>query len=83
MYLVIKEIQGNKKEQIPIRLYRNVEEAYKFAETYLQESSGEKWHKDFIPKNIYKRNLLNQRWCRTLKNGNTEILKVRYMKIYD
>ena len=83
MYLVIKEINGVRNaKQIPLRLYENVEQAYNFAENYLQESSGEKWHKEFIPKNVYKSSLLKQRWCRTLKNGDTEILKVRYMKVY-
>ena len=83
MYLVIKEIRSNKKEkQIPLRIYEDKLDAYNYIEQYMKESSGEKWHKELISKNVYKHYLIKQQWFRELKNGDIECLKIKYMKLY-
>ena len=66
-----------------MRLYTNCQEAYNFIEQYMKECTGKKWTARLIvPNNIYKQFILKQRWLRELKNGDTECLKVKYMKIY-
>lgn len=84
MYLVIKEIRGEKQyQQIALKLYTNSIDAYNYIEQYMKESSGEKWHKELItPRHIYKRYILKQKWFRELKNGDTMALKVKYLKAY-
>lgn len=83
MYLVIKEIRGQKEKQIPLRLYQDCLNAYNYVEQYMKDSSGNKWNKELIePRHICKRFIIKQRWLRELKNGDIECLKVRYMKIY-
>lgn len=84
MYLVIREITGkNKKIQKPIRLYENAHSAYEYVEQYMKESSGKIWHKIiFTPLDITTNFIKKQQWYRTLKNGDTEHLKIQYMKTY-
>jgi len=49
----------------------------------MKECTGKKWNRTLIePRHIYKRYILSQRWLRKLKNGDTECLKVKYMKVY-
>lgn len=85
MYLVVKEIKGEKQhQQIALKLYTKAIDAHNYIEQYMQDSSGKKWHKEiFNPLPITNKYIIRQRWIRELKNGDIECLKVKYMKAYD
>lgn len=84
MYLVIREIkEKNKNTKIPLRLYEDAKKAYNFVNNYMKESTGEHWTKIwFEPSLLDNKFIQKQLWWRKLKNGSTEYLNIRYMKIY-
>lgn len=76
MYLVVKQIKGNGVDkQIPLRVYQNFEKALSFIFNYMAESSGDKWSSGHSNKK-------DRIYCRELKNGKWENLRIRYMKMY-
>lgn len=84
MYLVIREVTGkSKRTRMPIRLYEDAKEAYNFVDNYMKDSSGEHWTKIwFEPSVLNNKFVQKQLWWRKLKNGSTEYLSIRNMKVY-
>lgn len=75
MYLVIRKIADN---QIPLRIYEKLDDAYEYQERYIQDSS-----KDW---NYYRtashKEKLRKRYYRYLKDGRREEIIIKYMKLY-
>lgn len=76
MYLVVKQIKGKEiDKQIPLRIYQSYKKAIDFIQNYMSESSGDEWTSGHS-------NPKDRVYCRSLKNGQWESLKIRYMKMY-
>lgn len=75
MYIVIRKINDN---QIPLRAYKNIDNAYEYQERYIQDSSKE-WRMYECRSSKEK---LRKRYYRYLKDNRREEIIIRYMKLY-
>lgn len=75
MYLVIRKINDN---QIPLRAYKNIDDAYEYQERYIQDSS-KNWRMYECRSSKEK---LRKRYYRYLKDNRREEIVIRYMKLY-
>ena len=75
MYLVIRKINNN---QIPLRIYSNIDNAYEWQERYIQDSS-KNWETYSLKSSREK---LRKRYYRYLKDNSREEIIIKYMKLY-
>lgn len=78
MYLIIRKV-GEK--QIPLKLYENIKQAYKYIKMYIEESTQQYATVHLFVDENNKRSILKQRWYTYYHDGTREEIGIRYIKL--